>query len=351
MCISAVIVNYYTSDLLPPLIQSLDYSPKVREIIILDNSSELNKSSVKFNSPKVKIIINQENIGFAKAVNQSVEAANFDYILLANPDLRLFDGCIDYLLMGAREYEAPVVGPRFYWDETRIFKLPPATGLCWWQEVAFQTAGQSKLDAELLSFYWTIRHDRFWAEDEPFLEPFLPGACLLISKKWLEDKGEKLFDERFFLYFEDTDLCAKAFMEDVYPLCIPKAEAVHYWDQSPDVKKNDYMAESAQKFLMKYYKAIPKCCSLQTEKLAAYHDLGIITTAPTFTWNKTAQAENLYLEFGLNPYLVPFAQTKVEGSSFTFPYPIWKRLSGGVYFCRIRSSVYGTLRLWRWEKN
>ena len=195
MKISAVIVNYFTKDLLPELIGQLQEEDLVREIIVVDNSREL-EGSLGFvkDLSKLKLITQPENIGFGAAVNQAAHRAESRWLLAVNPDIRFLPGCIENLTAAAQEYGSPLAGPRFYWDDDKLFKLPPATGQSWWWYTANRAAVCSRLDAELFSFYWCLRHDRFWQAVEPFYEPFLSGACLLIDLDWLFRCKQPVFD-------------------------------------------------------------------------------------------------------------------------------------------------------------
>ena len=350
--ITAIIVNYHTASLLPVLIKGLLEDSLVGQIILVDNSEDEPALSLLPCSPRLRIIINEENRGFGPAVNQALEYAEGDWILIVNPDVRLEDGCLDHLVNAARTCDTPLVGPRFYGDDRRIFRLSPATGSCLWFDLANMNAGKYALDAELLIFYWTIRHERFWAEKEPFFEPFLSGACLLVNTQWIMSNGGKLFDDNFFLYFEDTDLCARAVLDGVRPLCVPRAEAIHYYDQSPSPSepKSQLMARAHSIFIKKHYGELPPLHAHSGDFFPRIVDLGTAVTPPTFEVEKQVVRENPVFEMGVNPWLVPFAQASVEDNFFEFPADAWDRLASGVYYGRFRDPLYGIVRLWRWSK-
>lgn len=354
MSISAVIVNYHTAFLLPPLLEILEKEKLVEQIIVADNSLELSNLKAEICSDKLEIISNEQNIGFAAAVNKAIKWVNKEWILVINPDVRPVGDCIQKLLKGAKDSSSPLVGPRFYWDEDRLFRLPPATGSCWWQEIALQCAQKSKLDAELLSFYWIIRHDRFWQAELPFWEPFLSGACLLIKKDWLAFPSGQLFDQRFFLYFEDTDLCAQALLQDIKPLCIPQAEAIHFWNQAPEPKqsKAQRMLCSSRQFWEKYYQSEPNLEQLShlPDSLPSVVNIGKVKDPPAFKIDASDYQGPLFFEFGVSVLFIPFAQAKMHSNPFHFPEAIWDKLAPGRYFSRVRSPNWGTCLIWQWEK-
>ncbi len=353
MTVSAVIVNYHTAAFLPGAVKDLTGDPNVQQILIADNSGELSRGSGLRDAPLVEIISNEVNRGFGAAANQAIEKAIGEWILVLNPDMRLGEGCLQHLLDAARASASPLVGPRFYWDDRKSFRLPPATGSCLWLDVANMVAQGFELDAELFSFYWTLRHERFWEATDPFFEPFLSGGGLLIRRDWIESLGTGLFDERFFLYFEDTDLCVRALKKGVRPLCVPRAHAIHYYDQSPSPSgiKADLFVRAQRLFMGKYYQ---KKVHISFPQVEVYHafaiDLGHIQTVPRFEVTDGPIPADCYFEIAVNPYFVPFAQAHMKADGFAFPEEIWKRLSSGQYYSRVRSRLLGTLKVWTWEK-
>jgi GT2 family glycosyltransferase len=351
--ISAIVVNYRTGAFLPGLVHQLLSAQIVTEVIVADNSGEVAAGGLLTQSARVRIMTHEENIGFGPAVNRALTCATGEWVLVANPDLILLDGCLEALIEGAERYGSPLAGPRFYWDRERIFRLPPATGASLWLDTANMAANSHPLDAALFSFYWTLRHDRFWGETEPFFEPFLQGACILAQRAWIEACGGSLFDDRFFLYFEDTDLCARAVLAGVRPLCIPGAEAVHFYDQAPapGEAKQALMSISHDRFVQKHYTGWTPPVLPGLASLGGAVDLGVLISAPLFeSSGSQAWEERCFFEIGVNPWLVPFAQAPVSGTRFAFPPEIWAGLSPGRYVARVRHPVYGDRGRWQWTK-
>ncbi len=353
MTCCAIIVNYHTRQFLPGLLKSLKQAPEITDIIIVDNSRQLTGSQPEPLS-ECRIICNESNWGFGAAVNQGVAAARAEWLLIVNPDVRLEPGCVGHLIQAARQYQSPLTGPRFFLDDEHVFRIPPATGGCFWLDSAEQVAHRHNLDADLYSFYWTLRHDRFWQANMPFVEPFLSGACMLVYHPWLEALQEPLFDERFFMYFEDTDLCARVLAAGQYPICVPDATAVHYYDQAPDLdgSKRKAVAVSRQLFFEKHYGTLP--AGLTPPQIATSRpdpeSLGALEHPPVFEITKQHSDGYCYFEMGINPWFVPFAQAVVTGQQFVFPSEVWERLASGQYFGRIRYQWGGSGYLWKWQK-
>lgn len=357
MNVSAIAVNYHTASLLPGLCDSLHGQDFLEELIIVSNSRENISTDIleKNCGIPVRVLVNMTNIGFGAGVNRAIPEVSSDFLLIINPDTRLVRGCIKAMVEACKELACPLAGPRFYWDDQKLFRLPPATGDSLWLGFANRSASRFELDADLLTFYWTLRHDRFWSLDEPFFEPFLSGACLLADTSWIREMNNILFDERFFLYYEDTDLCVRAMADGIRPLCIPGAEVIHYWNQSPDPpqSKSKLMEKARHQFMEKHYgksaqyPEIGDCASLSWNII----EPDTKENLPVFCWDTTHNVTGqLYFEFGLTPHFVPFAQAQVVGNRFALPRQIQDCLAPGNYYFRLRSPVSGLNKIWKWNK-
>ncbi len=357
MSVSAIVINYHTAALLPDLCSSLKGQDFLRELIVVSNSDDniaVDVLEKKGNIP-VRLVKNKFNKGFGAAVNQVIPKVRTEFLLIINPDARLLPGCIRAMVEVCRQLRSPLAGPRFYWDDQKRFRLPPATGDCLWLSCAGHSASRSRLDADLFSFYWILRHDRFWSIQEPFFEPFLSGACLMIATSWIKEMNHLLFDERFVLYYEDTDLCVTSMDRGIRPLCVPDAEVIHYWNQSPEpeTSKSVLMKNAQIQFMEKYYRKMPSFPeNMQPDSGGReYSEPGQKNGIPVFSWESNAAGgQPLYFEFGLTPYFVPFAQARVEANEFTLPLEIWKCLSPGRYYFRLRSPSTGLKKIWKWIK-
>jgi len=351
MKVSAVVVNFHTSDLLPGLFSSLKGQHFMHEIVVSDNSQdnipcdELSEASDLY----VRVLENSSNLGFGNAVNMALKEVSGDYVLIVNPDVIFLPGSVYALVKACEHLNCHVAGPRFYWDDQKNFRLPPATGESMWLELAAQSAAYSAFDAELFSFHWALRHEHFWLKDQPFYEPFLSGACLLVSLSWLKKNEHILFDKRFFLYYEDTDLCVNLYAMGIRPLCVPGAEVIHYWNQSPGENKQSLMQQSCSAFWLKHYGCTPPKRGTPACKSTDCFDLGKISQGYIFECPADFDSP-LFFEFAVDPLFVPFAQADMSRPEFTFPRAVWERLAPGDYYARIRSPLSGVQVCWKWKK-
>lgn len=374
MSVGVIIVNYFTEDLIRPLLSRLEKFYMIGEVVIFNNGSH---RPVTSDHAHVRIMGDGCNLGFAAAVNRAYCTLDAEYILLLNPDVSLDVIAVERLLQAARLFRCPIVGPRYYWDEQRVFRLSPATGASRWLGVG--AASPNSLDGQLRSYFWAKYHDQYWLEQKPFRIPFLPGACVLLEGQWLRQRG-KVFDERYFMYYEDTDLCLEAHLSGWFPMCVPGAEVVHYWDQSPQPQggKARLLLESERAFLQKFGLTVP-------DPVGSLPSLPAVNFAPPMEMGDHEDPIRLPIrrcpkgtrfEVGAEAGFVPFAQAQLGGQGwrafsgnqppwtyirqvggyhnktgdFSFPRKVWTRLQEGRYFARLRLPDGSITDRWTWRR-
>ncbi|MDP3888601.1 MAG: glycosyltransferase family 2 protein [bacterium] len=234
---SIIIVNFNTKDLLDECLSSLSKDESVeKEIIVIDNDSK--DSSVEMVKKKykdVKLIENQENLGFAKANNQGLNKATGDFILLLNSDTQLKSDVLSKMVEFAKNHqEAGVVGARLLNADGSIqpslYHFPSIVGAMWqyWM-------GKEKV------------YEKYAAEgNSPVSVDAVVGAAMLIPKRTLNNVG--LLDERYFMYFEDLDYCRRVKKAGFKVYYLPEAEIFHYHGASGkgSGKTYRYLVESSK---------------------------------------------------------------------------------------------------------
>ena len=340
--VTAAIVNYGnpidTADLLRKI------KSQVKEVIVVDNSNDIDGTSAEFK--EVSVISLPHNIGFGAAINLAAKQTSTRWLLILNPDVRLQKNCLDSLLEASKQLSAPLCGPRFYWDDDCTLQLPPALGHPLWLLSDSHIPNNLSENPDLGNLAIT-RHVRFWNETAPFNEPVLSGACMLLDNHWFEENKMPIFDEDFFLYYEDTDLCARLMSKGVMPICVADASAVHYWDQSaePPESKSALMAVSEKIFLQKYYpNGAPPLP--QSTKETAFTDLGRLDSPLALI----LPAKSCQLDIGVQEDFIVFARSNLEQPSFTFSLPMWRRLRGSRYYLRALDENGQSLQFWQFEK-
>jgi GT2 family glycosyltransferase len=167
----------------------LGYEPK--QILVVDNaSSDGSVETIGSRFPEVRQIVNQANLGFAAGMNVGLRSALQDgaeYVFLVNNDTLLTPDLLDRLVDTAETHQAQIVAPAIYYADTpdRI----------WW------------LGGKLRPLLLEVRRYEAPPHPGPFAVDFVTGCAMLISRHCLEQVG--LFDERFFMYYEDADYCLR----------------------------------------------------------------------------------------------------------------------------------------------
>lgn len=180
------------------------------EIIVIDNGSSDNTIKLLSQIKPVKLIKNKTNLGFAKANNQAAEIAQGDYFLFLNSDMELIDSSLIKMYQYLVDHpEIGAIGPQLlnldHTPQASVF--PPQTALNAFKEFFLNIKDSySKYlpDTHQISPVWAIS-----------------GGALMIKKDFFQKIG--FWNEKYFFYFEDLDLCRQIhrFNKSVifYPLC------------------------------------------------------------------------------------------------------------------------------------
>jgi len=213
--ISIIVVNYNRKDLLKNCLDgAMAQSFKDIEIIAVDNgSSDGSPDMVKAGYSGVVLIENKENLFFCKANNQGIEVAKGDLILCLNSD------CVlewDYLKEAVSSFN---VGEKIGMVSGKILRMDKKTI----DSTGLFVAGNRK---PLERGYGKPDKGRY---DNPGYVFGVSGSCMLMRKDMLDDiKDENgYFDETFEMYYEDLDLCWRAWKKGWKAYYNPKAKAYH----------------------------------------------------------------------------------------------------------------------------
>ncbi len=225
MDISIVIVNYKSKALTLNCLRSIknaDWPGLDYEIIVLDNySADLSSADLK-QFGGIKYIMNGRNVGFSAANNQGIKLAQGKYIVIMNPDTQaqnnVFSKLYDFM---ENNPKVGVVGPKqFNPDQTvqeTCFRWPGLfTPLYRRTPLAKTSSGRRDLDRFLYKDY---NKSSIKEVD------WILGSFLFCRAAALRRVG--VFDEKFFLYFEDTDLCRRFWQAGWKVVYHPDASITH----------------------------------------------------------------------------------------------------------------------------
>ncbi len=230
MDLSIIIVNWNTRELVCDCLRSLPAATAglACEVLVVDNASGDDSVPViqrKF--PHVRVIETGENLGFAGGNNRALAQAGGDMILLLNPDTVCPPGSLVRLVSFARRHEnLAAAGPRLVDRELR-------PTLSWGFFPRLRDHWLGFLDPRRIFLRGPLAKRIVVAP--PRSMPSCPvdyvvGACLLMPREALTRIG--LLDERFFLYFEETDWCYRARQAGMEVWYCSECEVVHLEGQA-----------------------------------------------------------------------------------------------------------------------
>ncbi|NUM25420.1 MAG: glycosyltransferase family 2 protein [Candidatus Buchananbacteria bacterium] len=247
MDLSIVILNYKQKGLVKQCVKGIvTAQPQLSyEIIVVDNNSGdgvlemvqnmfLAQSSARNQQqtlplgnnlviPPIKTIAAKTNGGFAVGNNLGIKAAAGEYIMVLNPDIAVVPGALEKMVDYMRSHPATgIIGPKLINPDgsvqysarrfpnflTPLYRRTLVGRLPW---------ARRSVDSYLMK---DLTHQLNQEVD------WLFGACLLISRPVLDKIG--LLDERFFMYFEDLDLCRRCWTAGYQVIYFTEVEMVHY---------------------------------------------------------------------------------------------------------------------------
>jgi GT2 family glycosyltransferase len=242
--ISIIIPNYRSERYLRTNIASI-YS-KVRpfnlafEVILVNNDREKKLEEIQSQFKEVLILNHGENIGFGAAINLGAKKAKGKYLFFLNPDCEIMSQNIEHVI---NEFEAN-----------------PKTGIIGSQligsddEIQEWSAGAEVTIISLIGNNIGLSNSRkIWRNKSKVKANWVAGTALFVRKDLFDEIGG--FDEKFFMYFEDVDLCKRVRNngEDVYYL--PDFKVRHFGGGSYENKKiqKENYYNSQEQFFKKYY--------------------------------------------------------------------------------------------------
>ena len=249
--LSIIIVTRNTGELLAGLLTSIrqdtSLRPLLREIIVVDNASTDGTDQVINNGfPEIHYLKNYENRGFAAAANQGTAIATGDFLLFLNSDARLIPGELEKVLAFMKdETTIGIAGPQLVYEDMRLQR-------------SFANAPSLLLETVpffVLNLVSPVKYGKIRKESSsPTEVESVIGAALFVRAHVMRILGG--FDERFFFFLEETDLCVRARQSGYKVFFSPSASVIHLQGKTVKqewVKGRIEYAISLYKFIMKYH--------------------------------------------------------------------------------------------------
>ena len=257
MKLSIIIVNYNVSAFLEQALMSAQKAMRGidGEIYVVDNHSVDNSvAMVKAKFPNVKLIENQDNVGFAKANNQAIRISSGEYVLLLNPDTVVeedtFEKCIRFM---DETPDCGGLGVKMVDGQGRF--LPESKrGIPYPKSSFYKLFGLSKLFPKSQKF--GAYHATYIGEDETHEVEVLAGAFMMLRKSVLDEVG--LLDEDYFMYGEDIDLSYRILKGGYKNYYFPQTRIIHYKGESTKKGSLNYVYvfyNAMQIFARKHFSA------------------------------------------------------------------------------------------------
>jgi len=250
--LSLLVVNYRSAALAIEAIRTARAATALPlQVVVVDNSCDASETEMV--QPHADIsIVSAVNRGYAGAINDGRRACEGEVIIVCNPDVTFTEGSID-ALASAIGGDVAVAGPALFWDSALRWRLPPAD----------RTTAMEKLDEAIASrsAAWFGARDRrrirkraaFWGLKTTQRVDAVSGAVMAIRTRDFDDAEG--FDERFALYFEETDFVRRIAARRRSTVHVPSARCRHLYNQSAGKVASEAAqryAESERRYLSKW---------------------------------------------------------------------------------------------------
>jgi len=227
----SIIINHYkTPDVLKMCIDSATkYVAGIEhELIVTDSETERPvKEEITKLYPDVIFLEHKRNVGFSKIVNDAIDIAHGEMLFIINADIVFKNNeSLEKMMRYLEENDdVGIVGPKLFnidysFQHTYFREYTPLTILS--RRTFFSKTNIGK--KEVCRFTYC----EYGIIEEPKEVGWLMGSAYLVKKDVLEKFGKKVFDDRFFMYFEDVDLCRRMRALGYKVVYFPAAEFTHY---------------------------------------------------------------------------------------------------------------------------
>ncbi len=248
--LSIIIVSWNVKDKLQKNLEHLFNSRGnfEMEVFVVDNNSQDDSAEmVNKNFEQVRLIRNTKNLGFAKANNQAIKRAQGRYILLLNPDMRVYSDTLEKMLSFMDDRPGVGIGGCLLENEKKeivphIRRFP-------------KLKDQLAIVLKLPHIYPKIL-DNYLQSDFDYSKESevdsIRGSFFMIRKETLKQVGD--LDERFFIWFEEVDYCRRCKQSGWKTMYNPQARCIDYVGRSFSLLKRGVTQEYFRDSMLKYFR-------------------------------------------------------------------------------------------------
>jgi len=200
------------------------------EVIVVDSEAELSvQKLIKEKFPAAKVVSFSKNVGYAKLVNSGIGLSREEgkYLLFINADIIISKNAVEQMVDFIKNHpQVGIVGPQLLGfnnlPQKSCFRFPTIASIAARRIFLGKTNwGKKKLD------YFLMNDADF---SSPRTVDWLQGSAMLVRKEYAKKVGE--WDERFFLYFEDTDWCRRFWQNGYQVVYLPTTKVFHYYGRA-----------------------------------------------------------------------------------------------------------------------
>jgi len=220
--VSAVVVTYKEIELTLEAVASLKaQTVDVAEIIVVDNDPAFSIAEpMRVAHPDVRLL-NEDNVGYAPACNRGAAVASGDWLFFLNPDAAAAPDCVETLLQVADEHPpAGIVTPQILFPDGETIN-----------------AGENEI--HLTGIAWCGRYGHPREEGPARTALITTGAAMLVDAA-LYRKLDGYCDD-FFLFYEDPDICLRAWLVGAEVWYVPRAMVTHHYSFGTGTTKWFYL--------------------------------------------------------------------------------------------------------------
>ncbi|WP_434687187.1 glycosyltransferase family 2 protein [Pseudanabaena minima] len=246
--VSIILVNFNGEDVLVDCLSSLEkFIPKHNaEIIVVDNNSQDNSINIiesKF--PDIRLIKLTQNLGFGAGNNAGAREAKGDFLFLLNTDTIVTSNFLPHLLeLMYSNLDVGIIGPKLVFPDGK-FQISFSPAICFAGEIKAKKMHKSSYDENKLDLiekeFQSIK-----------VVDIVVGAAFFIRKDLFDLLGG--FDERFFMYFEESDLCKRVRDKGYKVLYTPHISIIHLRGHSVKKSSNKMSLEYRRSQIYYYHK-------------------------------------------------------------------------------------------------
>ncbi|HNW08963.1 MAG TPA: glycosyltransferase family 2 protein [bacterium] len=233
--LSIVIVSWQVKDLLKKCLKSIEQAGKNLSIEtwLVDNaSSDGSVAMARHLFPQMKVIANRHNLGFARANNQALRQIKSDYVLILNPDTELReDTLIKSLNFMKQNPQCGIMGCQIINPDGSLQPSIRRLPTIW--PIFLLLIKAPKFFSKLPAIDKYLATDFDYTKEQKVEQ--VMGAFMVIKKELLDKIG--LFDEKFFVWFEEVDLCRRTLKAGYQIIYNPEISMIHYGGASFNQQK------------------------------------------------------------------------------------------------------------------